>query len=73
MGLFDSIQNLIGGVSDAATGAAGDALGGLVDNQKVQDIQDQAANVTDLGADATTSATESGQAVVDDITQNLGL
>lgn len=73
MGLFDSIKNLIGGVSDAATGAAGDALGGLADNQIVQDIQDQAANITDLGVDVATSATESGQAVVDDVTSNLGL
>lgn len=73
MGLFDSIQNLIGGVTDAASGAAGDALGGLADNQVVQDLQDQAATVTDLGADAATSVTESGQAVIDDVTQNLGL
>ncbi len=73
MGLFDSIQNLIGGVTDAAAGSAGDVLGGLADNQVVQDIQDQAATVTEGATEAVTSATEQGQTAVEDITQNLGL
>ncbi len=73
MGLFDSIQNLIGGASDAVQGSLGDAVGGITDNPIVQDLQDQATTITDGATDAVTSATEQGQAAVEDITNNLGL
>ena len=36
MGLFDSIQNLIGGVTDAAAGSVGDVVGGLGEIPGVQ-------------------------------------
>lgn len=69
MGLFDSIQNLIGG----ATGSIGDAVGGITDNPVVQDIQDQAQTLTDGASDAATSVTEQGQTAIEDVTNNLGL
>ncbi len=52
MGLFDSIQDLING----ATGSIGDAVGGLTDSQAVQDLQDQASNITDGATDAASSS-----------------
>ena len=73
MGLFDSIQNLIGGASDAVQGSLGDAVGGITDNPIVQDLQDQATTITDGATDAVTSVTEQGQTAIEDITQNLGL
>ena len=73
MGLFDSIQNLIGGASDLAQGSIGDAVGGITDNPVVQDLQDQATTLTEGATDAVTSVTEQGQTAVEDITQNLGL
>jgi hypothetical protein len=73
MGLFDSIQNIIGGAADSAQGSIGDAVGGIADNQIVQDLQDQATTITDGATEAVTSVTEQGQTVVEDITQNLGL
>ena len=73
MGLFDSLQNLIGGVTDAVQGSVGDVVGGITDNQVVQDLQDQASTVTDGASEAVTSATEQGQTVAEDITQKLGL
>lgn len=71
MGFFDSIQNLIGGASDAVQGSVGDPIGGITDNPIVQDLQDQASSVADGATDAVSSVTEQGQSVVDDITQNL--
>ncbi len=73
MGLFDSFQNLFGGASDLAQGAIGDVVGGITDNPIVQDLQDQAATLTDGAADAVTSVTEQGQTAIEDITQNLSL
>ena len=69
MGLFDSIQDLIGG----ATSSASDVVGGLTDNQTVQDLQDQATNISDGATETVNSATEQGQTFVDDVTNNLGL
>ena len=69
MGLFDSIQNLIGGATDAAQGSVGDIVGGLGEIPGVQEIQDVAGGATE----AVTSVTEQGQTAVEDITQNLGL
>lgn len=73
MGIFDSIQNLVGGAFDGVAGSAGDVLGGLADNQTVQDIQDQAAVVTEGAAETVTSATEQTQSAIEDATQKLGL
>ena len=73
MGLFDSIQNLIGGVADSAQGSIGDVVGGITENSVVQDLQEQATTVTDGATEAVTSVTEQGQTAVEDITQNLGL
>jgi hypothetical protein len=73
MGLFDSIQNLIGGASDLAQGSIGDVVSGITDNPVVQDLQDQATTLTDGATEATTSVTEQGQTAVEDITNNLGL
>jgi X-X-X-Leu-X-X-Gly heptad repeat protein len=69
MGLFDAIQNLIGG----ATGSIGDAVGGLADVPVLQDLQDQATTLTDGVSEASTSATEAVPTAIDDITNNLGL
>lgn len=73
MGIFDSLQNLISGVTNSVQGSAGDLLGGITDNPVLQDVQDQVTNVTDTATDGVTSATEQGQAAIDDITQNIGL
>lgn len=72
MGLFDSIQNLIGGASDLAQGSIGDVVGGITDNPVVQNLQDHATTLTEGATDAVTSVTEQGQTAVEDITQNLG-
>ncbi len=69
MGLFDSLQNIIGG----ATSSASDAVGGLTDNQTVRDLQDQATNISDGATETVNSATEQGQTIIDDVTNNLGL
>jgi hypothetical protein len=73
MGLFDSLQNLIGG-------AAGDVLGGLPEVPGVQEIQDIAGGATeafttatDGATEAISSVTEQGQTALEDITNNLGL
>ena len=58
MGLFDGLQDIIGG---------------LTDNSVVQDLQDQATNVAEGATDAVSGVTEQGQSAVDDITQNFGL
>lgn len=73
MGLFDSIQNLLGGASDLAQGSIGDVAGGITDNPIVQDLQDQTTALTDGAAEAATSVNEQGQAAVEDVTNNLGL
>ena len=73
MSIFDSLSGLIGGVADSVQGSIGDAVGGIADNQVVQDLQDQAATATDGAADALNSVTEQGQATVEDISSDLGL
>ncbi len=73
MGLFDALQNLIGGASDLTQGSLGDIVGGITENQALQDIQEQVTSVTDGATESANSVTEQGQTVVDDITQNLGL
>ena len=72
MSIFDSLQNLLGGVVDAAQGSVGDIVGGVADPQILQDLQDHAATITDGASEAVASATEQGQTTLDDITQNLG-
>ena len=80
MGLFDTIQNLIGGASDLAQGSIGDALGGLGEIPGVQEIQDVAGgateavtSATDGATEAITSVTEQGQTAVEDIAGKFGL
>jgi hypothetical protein len=80
MGLFDSLQNLIGGASDLAQGSIGDVVGGLGEIPGVQEIQDVASNATDTVASATegateavTSVTEQGQTALENTASNLGL
>ena len=80
MGLFDSIQNLIGGASDLAQGSIGDALGGLGEIPGVQEIQDVAGGATEAvtstpegATEAITSVTEQGQTAVEDIAGKFGL
>jgi hypothetical protein len=73
MGLFQSIQDLLGGATDSLQGSVGDVLGGLNEVPGLQEIQDQISTVTDGATQAVTSVTEQGQTAVEDITQNLGL
>lgn len=73
MGLFDSLQNLVGGASDNIQGSISDITQSVGDNSAVQDIQDQASSVTENGGDVLNSISEQGQNIVDDITNNLGL
>ena len=80
MGLFDSIQNLIGGATDAAQGSIGDVVANLGEFPGVQEIQDIAGgateavtSATDGATEAVTSVAEQGQTVVKDITSKLGL
>lgn len=80
MGLFDSIQNIIGGaadsvggITDSVSGSVGDAVGGVTDNPIVQDLQDQATSISDGATGAVDTATEQGQTTIDGVTNNLGL
>lgn len=80
MGLFDSIQNLIGGAADSLQGSVGDVFGGLGEIPGVQEIQNIAGGATEAVTSATdgvseaaTSVTEQGQTAIEDITNNLGL
>lgn len=80
MGLFDSLQNLISGVTDAAQGSIGEVIGGLGEIPGVQEIQDIAGGATEAVTSATdgvaetvTSATEQVQTAVEDLTNSLGL
>lgn len=80
MGLFDSVQNLISGATDAAQGSIGDAVGGLGEIPGAQEIQDIASSATeavtsatDGATEAVTSVNEQGQTAVEDITSKLGL
>ncbi len=68
MGIFDSIQNLLGGASDLAQGSIGDVVGGLAEIPGVQEIQDAAGGA----AETVASVTEQGQTAVEDISNNLG-
>lgn len=58
MGLFDSLQDIVGG---------------LTDNQVVQDLQEQSTNVTEGASEVVGGAAEQGQSAIDDITNSLGL
>jgi phage-related protein len=80
MGLFDAIQNILGGASDAVQGPVGDIVGGLADIPGVQEIQDLVGgatdtitSVTDGATEAVSSVTEQGQTIIEDITNKLGL
>ena len=73
MGLFDSLQNLIGGATNSLQGSIGDVAKGIADNPIVQDLQDQATTLTEGATEAVGSATNQGQTAAEDITQNLGL
>jgi hypothetical protein len=58
MGLFDALQDIVGGISEAPI---------------VQDVQEQASSLTEGAADAVTGVMEQGQSTIDDISQNFGL
>lgn len=73
MGLFDSIQNIVGDATNAAQGSIGDAVGDIIDTPVVQDLQDQATTLTDGATNTVAEATEQGQTIIEDITSNLGL
>ena len=73
MGLFDSLQNIIGGVSDGIQGPVDNIAQSVSDNSVVQDIQDQASSVAENGGEVISSESEQGQNIVDDVTTNLGL
>lgn len=73
MGLFDSLQNIVGGVSDIAQNTLGDAVGGITDIPVVQDLQEQATAITDTAAESVTSVTEQGQNTIEDITSTFEL
>ena len=75
MGIFDSLQNLVGGASDLAQGSLGDVAGGLTEGglPDVSAVTDQVSAVTDGATEAATSAAEQGTTAVEDIKQNLGL
>ncbi len=69
MGLFNSIQNLIGGVTDLAQGSMQDVVGGLGEIPGVQEIQD----ITGGATEAVTSVSEQGQTAIEDIKNSIGL
>lgn len=73
MAIFDFLQNLIGGATDSAQGAAGDIIGGLADNQVLQDATDLTGAVTDNATEIVSAVAEQGQTAVEDITGKLGL
>lgn len=79
MAIFDFIQNLLGGASDAVQGSIGDAVGGLGEIPGVQDLQDLAGGAADTATTAVEGATEAvntvieqGQTAIEDITNTLG-
>lgn len=76
MGLFDFVQNILGG----ANGSISDVVGGLADIPGLDGIQEQVTGVTDTVTSVTEGATdaiapvvETGQTAVEDVTQKLGL
>lgn len=73
MGLFDFIQNLTQGVTDTAMGSVGDVVGGITDNQIVQDVQEHATTAVGGATDTITSVTEQVPTSLEDITQKFGL
>jgi hypothetical protein len=73
MGIFDAIQNAISGVTDAVQNGAGDLVGGLADNQVVQDVQEHATTAIEGATDVAAPIIEQGQTAVEDITQRFGL
>lgn len=80
MGLFDSIQNFIGGAADAAQGSIGDVVGGLTEMTGVQDVQEllggaseTVTSATEGATEALTNVTEQAQGVIEDITNGFGL
>lgn len=73
MGLFDTIQNIIGDVTGGLQGPVDDIVGGITENPVVQDVQEHVTTATDGAAEAVTPIVEQGQTIVDDITQKLGL
>lgn len=80
MAIFDFIQNLLGGASDAVQGSIGDAVSGLGEIPGVQDLQDLAGSATETATTAVEGATEAvntvieqGQTAVEDVANKLGL
>ena len=71
MGLFNSIQDLIGGVSDAAAETASNAFNGLTEPQVIQDLQENATNISDTVTGEIQSMTEGGQTTIDQVRQNI--
>lgn len=71
MGIFESIQNLIGETADSALGNIGDIVGGLTENQALQDIQEQVTGLTDSVTDTVAPVEDQAQSAIDTITQNL--
>lgn len=65
MGLFDSLQNLLGGVTDAMQGH----VEGLADNQILQDAQEQITSMSDVAS----SKAEQGQGAIEDVKNSIGL
>ena len=76
MGIFDALQNLVGGATDAVQGPIQDALGGIADVPALQDVQDIAASATDAVAgatDAVAPVVKQAQTTLEDFTSKLGL
>ncbi len=71
MGISDLFQNLISGSGDLTQGSVGDMLGGITDNPMLQDLQDQAATLTDGATEAVNPLIEQAQTVFEDVSQNL--
>ena len=73
MGLFDSLQDIVGGISENVQGPLQDVVTSITDNQAVQDIQEHATTLSDTAGETLTSGTETVQNTIDDVMNNLGL
>lgn len=73
MGLFDSLQNLFGGVAELGQNVLGGVASEVPGVDLVQEFKDQAASATEVLTDPLGSVTEHGQGVADEISGRLGL
>lgn len=71
MGIFDSIQNIIGDISNSASETVGGLSDAVTDNQIIQGVQDQVTGVTENAGETISGAQDQITGVADDINNKL--